>query len=46
MILINSDGNGLYITWFAVSYIFNLSSGATIVMVLAAAFLISYYFND
>jgi zinc transport system permease protein len=28
------------------SYIFNLSSGATIVLVLAAAFLISYYIND
>jgi zinc transport system permease protein len=28
------------------SYIFNLASGATIVMVLAAAFGISYYLND
>jgi len=28
------------------SYIFNLASGATIVMVLAAAFLISYYLKD
>ena len=29
-----------------ISYIFNLASGATIVMVLAAAFLISYYLKD
>ena len=29
-----------------ISYIFNLASGATIVMVLAAAFVISYYLKD
>ena len=39
---------GIILTSFGLilSYIFNLASGATIVMVLAAAFAISYYLKD
>jgi zinc transport system permease protein len=45
MILATVLGIILTSTGLVLSYIFDLASGATIVMVLAAAFAISYYLN-
>jgi zinc transport system permease protein len=45
MILATVLGIILTTTGLVLSYIFDLASGATIVMVLAAAFAISYYLN-
>jgi zinc transport system permease protein len=46
MFLATFVGVILTTTGLILSYIFNLASGATIVIVLAAAFLISYYIKD
>jgi zinc transport system permease protein len=46
MILATTVGVILTSLGLILSYIFNLASGATIVIVLAAAFLISYYIKD
>ncbi len=46
MILATVVGIILTSVGLILSYIFNLASGATIVMVLAAAFVISYYIQD
>jgi zinc transport system permease protein len=46
MFLATIVGVVLTTTGLILSYIFNLASGATIVIVLAAAFLISYYIKD